>query len=196
MLRVIRVGGSLLTWDGLPRALDQWMKRLPIGHNVLVAGGGPWVELLRQSSATFKLDDVAWHWLSIRAMSLTARLLAKLVPGAPPVIEDFGELRVAIDGRPSCVVFDVHCFLREIEARLPGSPLPHSWDATSDSISARLAEVLGADELVLLKSASAPPHATDDYPQLASLQYVDPCFPDFARSTPVVRFVNLRCFTP
>ena len=46
--------------------------------------------------------------------------------------------------------------LDELEARHP-SPLPPSWDVTSDTIAAWIAGQLRARSLVLLKSASLPP---------------------------------------
>jgi aspartokinase-like uncharacterized kinase len=75
--------------------------------------------------------------------------------------------------------------------------LPHPWQATSDSIAARLAEVLAAD-LVLLKSANPPvkrPEVGDRATWLAELaarEYVDAWFPQAAASIRRVEMVNLR----
>jgi hypothetical protein len=68
--------------------------------------------------------------------------------------------------------------------------LPASWDDTSDSIAARLAQVLEAADHVLLNSALPP--------QPKSLQkkdetrFVDAFFPIAAGCLRVVRLVNLR----
>ena len=73
--------------------------------------------------------------------------------------------------------------------------LPESWEVTSDSIAAHLAEKLSADELVLLKSmlperAAAPR-------ELAAAEIVDEFFPRaaerfWAAVNGRVRLVNLR----
>ena len=60
---------------------------------------------------------------------------------------------------------------------------------TSDSIAARLAEVLGADEVVLLKSQDPPSQAS--LAELAASGYVDAWFPEAAAGLSV-RLVNLR----
>ncbi len=190
MLRVVRVGGSLLTWDHLPVVLNHWL----VGHssacNVLVVGGGPWVEALRETAARFSMEEETAHWLSVQAMELTAKLLDALMPEDVRFVVDFVELRSAISrSRHPPIVFDVGNFLRDVEPDQPGIPLPRNWRVTSDSIAARVAIVLLADELVLFKSTD-PPHHTD-VQQLAARGYVDNYFPVAAHGLSV-RFENLR----
>ena len=73
------------------------------------------------------------------------------------------------------LVFDAMHFLQSEEPLQPGVPLPHGWDVTSDSIAARIAQVIGAVELVLLKQkpSSSPAEAmrdglVDDYFEMAA----------------------------
>ncbi len=61
---------------------------------------------------------------------------------------------------------------------------------TSDTIAARVADRLGAVELVLLKSATLPPGT--DRVAAARLGLVDPEFPRAAASILNVSYVNLR----
>jgi aspartokinase-like uncharacterized kinase len=86
------------------------------------------------------------------------------------------------------IVFCPVSFLHEDEPQLDEHPLPHTWNVTTDSIAARLAETLSADELVLLKSADPPPVAG------AAGEYVDNYFAQVARRLRRVRMVNLRRF--
>jgi hypothetical protein len=65
-----------------------------------------------------------------------------------------------------------------------------TWDTTSDSIAARVATMLGAHELVLLKSSSIPSGATRD--AAVRLGLVDPVFPNTSQFLERVSYVNLR----
>ena len=65
------------------------------------------------------------------------------------------------------------------------SPLAATWEVSSDSIAARLAVVVGAEELVLLKSALPA-----DVRNLGD--FVDAAFDETSRDLKVIRLVNLR----
>ena len=185
MLRVVRVGGSLLTWKQFRPAFDKWMSSLPPARSILVAGGGPWVELLRQATKRFDLDEQAAHWNCVRAMSVTAELLGNVLRIRR--LTRFDELDTLAPNET--VAFDVFSFLSSKDSHCP-EPLPQGWHVTSDSIAARVAVAARADEVVLLKS-QAPP--SDDVQELANADYVDDWFPR-ASSGIGVSFVNLRSF--
>src|SRR5262249_44601830 len=87
-------------------------------------------------------------------------------------------------------LLDAHAFWTD-DARDHPDVLPVCWDATSDSVAARAAVVLGASELVLLKSVTiAEPY---DWTEVARLGVVDPvCFRLLSGALPRVRIVNLR----
>ncbi|MCY2986270.1 MAG: hypothetical protein NTY19_00115 [Planctomycetota bacterium] len=185
--RVVKVGGSLFACSELAPALRAWLAEQSPATNILLAGGGALADVVRDWDARFQLGQARAHWLCVEVLRVTARLLTDLLPECR-LVTDFGELRGALqeplDGR--AVVFCPAQFLREVEATLGLPPLPQTWDVTSDSLAARLAEALSARELVLLKS-SDPPAAG-----LAGTDYVDEYFAEAARNIPTVRFVNLR----
>ena len=86
-LVVIKVGGSLLDWPELPGRLAAFLDNHR-GHEpclreqaVLVAGGGPFADLIRTMDQTHDLGDQKAHRLAIRSLDLTAELLAALLPG-------------------------------------------------------------------------------------------------------------------
>jgi aspartokinase-like uncharacterized kinase len=161
----------------------------------LVAGGGPWVDLLRGGADRFGLDDQAAHWISIRAMSVTARLLHALVPESV-FTDDLPALRQRrADKQPSILVFDAERFLRE-EPAWGGQPLPENWDVTSDSIAARLAAIVEASELAMLKS-TVPEGRTGTYAIQSAVEqgYLDAYFAHAAQHLPCIRCINLRCAT-
>lgn len=199
-LRVIKVGGSLLDWNDLSPALNGWLARQPPAKHVLLAGGGELAEALRKLDAVHGLDGVRAHWLCIRALSVTARVLATILEDAP-LHDSLDQVRAwatSIAG-PALCVFDCEPLLTGDEPRLGGTVLPRGWQVTSDSISARLAELLYADELVLLKSTlpveldgSDGPNVTAS--QAARQKFVDAHFPQAILSIPQVRWVNLRAY--
>ena len=91
---------------------------------------------------------------------------------------------------PALGILDPHAFAQADEGRL--GCLPHDWSATSDSVAARVAEVGGAD-LVLLKSVEIE---GDDWERAAREGHVDPIFPGVvARAGLRVRAVNLRTWS-
>lgn len=185
--RVVKLGGSLLKQAGLSRRLDAWFATQPRAATLVVVGGGEWVEALRRFDRRHGLDAVAAHWLSIRAMEVTARVVAEAWP-ACGWLDRLADWQTFADSK-SAMVVDPWQFVAEVEPHQPGTPLPYGWHVTSDSIAARLAEVMSALELVLLKSALPGEKATAE--TAAAAGYVDPWFPHAAARVPRVRCVDL-----
>jgi aspartokinase-like uncharacterized kinase len=192
VVRVVKVGGSLFDWPELPDALRSWLAREPPALNVLLAGGGELAEAIRRADATLHIGEEAAHWLCIDALSITARLLAGLIGGEWFLVHKLAVLkeRIAVGSRET-VVFDPREFLVHDEPGLPGEALPRNWSVTSDSIAARLAVLIGAEELVLLKSADAPPSLL--LSDFATAGYVDRYFPQAMAEAKVrLSMLNLR----
>lgn len=183
-IRVVKVGGSLLARAELPAALSAWLAEQPGGHVVLIAGGGELVDVIRTADRVHKLDETAAHWLAIGAMRVTARLLATLLSEAA-LVDSWNELRQRA-ASPGITIFDVEQFLRQVEPNLPGRKLPEGWDVTSDSIAARVAIVLGARELVLLKS-TPPSNPAATISELSAVGYVDRFLPCLQGELPAIR---------
>ena len=154
---VFKVGGSLL---GYPELLESTLAAIVEAslHTrvAIVPGGGPFAEAVRDADHRFHLADDTAHWMAVLAMDQHAHLLAGMRP----------ELTVATSER------DIESAVES--ARIPviapyrwlrdSDPLPHTWDVTSDSISAWLASALGATQLVLVKSPGASGEgAVDSY---------------------------------
>ena len=188
MIRVVKIGGILLDWPELPVVLQGWLSQQPAAANVLICGGGVFAEGVRGAATVFSLDDETAHWLSIDCLTITAKLLARLL--SYPAVQSFFELTANVQsGFPATYVFDPVEFLKDFEQFLPPPALPHDWSTTSDSIAARVAVLLGADELVLLKSRHAP---SDDLSELAAVGFVDRHFAVAAAGICQVCMVNLR----
>ena len=185
--RVVKLGGSLLDLEDLTSRLETWLAGQSPAQNVLVVGGGAGAQRIRRLDEKRRLGETDAHWLAVQAMSENARGLAERMPCARLVTSPADPVFATARG---VVIFDPLDFLRETEPTCAGTPLPRSWDVTSDSIAARLAEVFVADELVLLKSAL--PAAGMTYGQAAERGYVDRFFPRAAAGFTEVRCVDLR----
>ena len=190
LLRIVKIGGSLFDWPQLPQALCAWLDAEPIATNVLIAGGGALADIIRQADATFRLGEQQSHCLCLDVMGVTARLLTGLLAGRSRLVDDWDTL-VMLRLSQSCLAFDVRQFLTHVEPLWEGDPLPHTWDVTSDSIAARVAIAVGAQELVLLKSC--PPGDGQDVRQWAEAGVVDRHFPRAIGGFPgTIRLINLR----
>lgn len=182
-LRLIKVGGSLLrsappSQAGLTAAFRGWLGQQTAAVNVLVAGGGEFVDVIRRADEEHHLGEETAHWLCVDALSVTAQLLGAVL--SVPVVTRRQELPEEI---PSVCVFDPASFMHDLEHRLFLDPLPRTWGVTSDSIAARIADHLAASELVLLKSCLPGPAVAD---------FVDNSFSVAAANLPTIRCVNFR----
>ncbi|HVA50067.1 MAG TPA: hypothetical protein VNH11_27115 [Pirellulales bacterium] len=185
-VRVVKLGGSLLDLADLADRLRRWLGEQPAAANVLVVGGGRMADVVRDFDRRHGLRSADAHWLAIAAMALNARLVAALLPEAL-WLESL--LDNGIRDAPLSILNPAR-FLREDEAAGSAGRLPMSWQATSDSIAARAAELLAADELVLLKSTSPPEPATVEV--LLAAGYVDAFFAKASGGVARVRYCNLR----
>jgi aspartokinase-like uncharacterized kinase len=188
---VVKVGGSLLDWQMLPARLAEFLvsrrNAFPAERPILIAGGGAAAEVVRVIDRIHSLGDATAHVLALRALDLTAALLAELLPGS--ILAEGIEALFSVWTSERIPIVVPSALLNHFE-RTGATPLPRSWDVTSDAIAAWLASNIGAASLVLLKSASLPPGAGLE--EAARLELVDPTFPRAARALGRVEYLNLR----
>jgi aspartokinase-like uncharacterized kinase len=194
MIRVVKVGGSLLDLPDLADRLRAWLAAQPRAHNVLVAGGGPLVEQVRAWNRQCGVDETAAHWMCVDLLTVTAHLLHAWLPEIPLVENDV--LLCQRVGEEGATIFGPAPWLRHAEPGLPGVWLPTSWETTSDSIAGRLAAALRADEFVLLKSDLPKRRAGRELSALAAVGYIDPILALLAPELPPTRLVNFRSDPP
>lgn len=139
---VLKVGGSLSRADRLP-ALCQAMGRLGAAHRlVVVPGGGEFAGQVRAAYRKFHLGETPAHRMALLAMDQYGWLLYALTPGSiltasldPAHLSQAGRIPILL---PAARIQEV-------------DPLPHSWQVTSDTIAAWVAQELTCPRLVLLK---------------------------------------------
>ena len=154
---VIKVGGGVLA---LADTFDAVMAEISLASReaaLLVPGGGPFADTVRDIDRQVGLSDDAAHWMAILAMNQYAHLIASRLPNGEVVCGP-DEIESALQRRRTPVLAPYQ-WLRDVD------PLPHSWDVTSDSIAAWVAGQVGAERLVLVKPAGA-----------SGLAVVDACF--------------------
>ncbi|REJ67783.1 MAG: hypothetical protein DWQ31_10395 [Planctomycetota bacterium] len=192
-LRIIKLGGSLLDRHDLVERFERWLSRQTPAKNVVVPGGGPLVDSLRQLCAEQQTDEVTAHRLALRAMSVTARLTAAMTSAPLVAVHPADLMSSWASDETDLVVLDTSPSVCPEEtgqaAPQRTCDLPQSWQSTGDSIAAWVAREASASELVLLKSA-LPPHP--DWHGAAAAGYVDEHFPRIVRQVAAARCVNLR----
>lgn len=178
-LTVAKVGGSLYDLPDLRGRLVSWVEGVapPV---LLVPGGGPAADVIRELDRVHRLGEEQAHWLALRTLAVSAHFLAGLL-GVPVV-------RTPADRAAPLAVLDPHAFCQGDDSR-PGA-VPHGWKVTSDSIAARVAEDAGA-RLVLLKSVDLP--AGTGWEAAGAAGVVDEAFAALVgRAGLAVEWINLR----
>jgi 5-(aminomethyl)-3-furanmethanol phosphate kinase len=150
---VVKLGGGLVAHLAHLDAALATIKDVTRKRRLLVVpGGGPFADAVREVDRRLRLSDDAAHWMAILAMDQVAHLIAARLADSVRVC-DRVEIAAAFDGSGNATTIPIlapYRWLREAD------PLPHSWDVTSDSIAAWVAGQVGARQLILLK----PPGAT------------------------------------
>jgi 5-(aminomethyl)-3-furanmethanol phosphate kinase len=141
---VVKLGGGVLAHlEHFDAALGAIGAAASVRSLLIVPGGGPFADAVRDVDRRIGLSDAAAHWMAVLAMDQYAHLIAAKLAGAA-VVDDPAEISAAL-GTHRIPVLAPSRWMRETD------PLPHSWDVTSDSIAAWVAGRLGARRLVLVK---------------------------------------------
>lgn len=156
-LTVVKIGGGLVP---IPGALDLVCSAIAgAGRNrpiVVVPGGGPFADAVRAFARAQRLSPDAAHWMALLAMDQYAHALLERIEGAT-LVEEAGAVATAVDP-VGVVVLAPSRWMRAADV------LPHTWEATSDSVAAFVAGALDAEHLVLVK------------PSVSGTDVVDGCF--------------------
>jgi 5-(aminomethyl)-3-furanmethanol phosphate kinase len=125
---IIKVGGSLI---GTARELVAELCRRPDLDVLMIPGGGPMADLIRDLTFRHQISDEAAHWMAVLAMEQYARYLA----------DRTGAVLATEIKRPDgkAVLLPYHVLMKD------DCGIAHSWDYTSDAIAAMAASRLGMD---------------------------------------------------
>ena len=143
-LSVIKIGGRLGTIPGVLNRVCAAVGEASRGRALLVVpGGGPFADAVRDFDGIVGLSAEAAHWMAILAMDQYAHVLADRIAGAV-LVEEPGAVSEVVQAGKVAV-------LAPSRWMQSADVLPHSWEVTSDSIAAFVAGALGAERLVLIK---------------------------------------------
>ena len=142
---IFKIGGKILEdFDNLNSTISQlrqlYKKKL-ISNIILIPGCGSFANFIRNAYSELRFTEELAHWMGIISMNYNGLELIKKFPNLEAT-EDFNRLK---NLKKSFCLFLPFQFLKD------NDKLPHSWDATSDSITLFLAKELGLNECFLIK---------------------------------------------
>ena len=148
-------GGVLADRAAFASVLDAISDIARCRRVLIVPGGGPFADAVREVDRREGLADDAAHWMAILAMDQYAELIVSRLPRSVR-ISRIDEIAHGLNAGMIPVLAPSR-WLRDAD------PLPHTWDVTSDSIAAWIAGAVGAAQLVLVKPAGAAGDVVDPY---------------------------------
>jgi dihydroneopterin aldolase len=167
---VVKLGGS----HAFSEHLAGWIDAIAdcAGHVVVVPGGGPFADAVRDAQTKIGFNDDAAHHMALLAMEQYGCALASLngtfvLADSPAAIQHAREAEKVPIWMPSRMAL--------------AADIPSSWDVTSDSLAAWLAGHLGARRLLLVKHVSLSGTAVS-LPELISGGIVDQAFATFLKT--------------
>jgi aspartokinase-like uncharacterized kinase len=197
---VVKLGGSHAFAETLPA----WLASIEAGagKTVLVAGGGPFADVVRATQPRMGFDDGAADAMALLAMEQYAIAIAGM-GRLFTVAESRSGIRVALRAgqvpiwAPSRMVRNARRLGASSATFIPAS-IPASWDVTSDSLAAWLAGRLRARRLLMVKRLDVEKdgiagNGLPDQPVtargLAQAGIVDRAFPEFLAASGVASFL-------
>lgn len=156
---IVKIGGSLLGSPELSRWLEVLVK-FSKGHVIIVPGGGLFADAVREAQNLTNASDAIAHQLALLAMDQFGLLLAGMNDG---LVTASSELEIAERGWQHRAMVWLPS-----QMILADQSIPQNWQVTSDSLSAWLANKLGAEQLILVKSKSLISYQKENvcHPQL------------------------------
>ncbi|MGB7532292.1 MAG: amino acid kinase [Halobacteriota archaeon] len=148
---ILKLGGSLIEKSrDILRVLVDYARERDRDKNrdftlILIPGGGPFAETVRSISATMSIPNETAHWMAVLAMHQYGLFLAACSGGGEtriPLVESADVDEIDRAG-PICILLP-YKILKQDDC------LPHTWDVTSDTIAAFVANRLGEKRFIKL----------------------------------------------
>ena len=186
-ITVFKVGGSLLDLPNLKSRLEEAIALCNATNPLLVIGGGPLADLVHRLQAVHNYNDLTGHRLAIQALEFNSYLVESFFSHSQ-VVDDHSSCK-SLWANQKIPILNPFTFLKKYGNDGLNS-VPASWLFTTDSISAKISEILQAQELVLLKSVNW--EVESDIPSATRNGHLDPFFEQYSKSIPTLTWINLR----
>lgn len=184
---LVKLGGSLLNSPRLADIVREILRLRSKRSVVFTVGGGTTVDLVRRWDEVHRLGEEVSHWLALEAIGVNEELLLRLFPEMR-LVRSLKQLEAAeVDGKVPLIC--THCFFKWGE-QTAGPELPHTWEVTSDSIAVWFARLVGASELILVKSVDWVSGAT--WEEAGRQGLLDAHFEAIATLPLSIRWINGR----
>jgi aspartokinase-like uncharacterized kinase len=143
MEAVIKIGGSLAEDPVSLKTLCQELSILAKTHRFLIIpGGGKFADIVREFDQIFSLLNTIAHKMAILAMDQFGLLLSNITPNSYVCYTLEKAKKLSSTGIVPILLPSRLMFHKD--------PLEHSWDVTSDSIAAYIADILHVKKLILV----------------------------------------------
>ena len=171
---VVKLGGS----HAFSEHLAGWVDAIAdcAGHVIVVPGGGPFADAVREAQPRIGFDDAAAHHMALLAMEQYGCALASL-NRALVIAESLAAIQQAREAARVPVWMPSRM-------ALAATDIPFSWDITSDSLAAWLAGRVSARQLLLVKHVSLSGTAVP-LAELIADGIVDQAFATFLKTAKV-----------
>jgi aspartokinase-like uncharacterized kinase len=128
-LDLVKVGGSLM------EHAREVMAQLRAYDVLIVPGGGPFADRVREIQKEVRIEDAAAHRMAIMAMDQYGLMLSDV--SGLPAYDSFEDVETPGIFLPS-------------ELLKKDDPFTPSWDVTSDTIACHIAHLAGAERFIIL----------------------------------------------
>jgi 5-(aminomethyl)-3-furanmethanol phosphate kinase len=175
---VVKLGGSF----AFSPHLRDWIAAIAncTGRALIVPGGGPFADSVRTAQVRMGFDDRAAHRMGLLAMEQYGCAIASLDERLM-LAQTLELIRQGLEDSKVPVWLPAQMALGD-------AGIPQSWDVTSDSLAAWLADRIGAERLLLVKHVDAK-EKTVRAADLAARNVVDTAFADFLTASGVPAFM-------
>jgi 5-(aminomethyl)-3-furanmethanol phosphate kinase len=140
---VLKIGGSLSRGSRLPGLCREISRLGKIYSLLVVPGGGKFADQVRDAYQQYRLSETAAHSMALLAMDQYGYVLNSLAEDSYLTCNLAAAIEATETGRAAILLPS------EIVSR--SDPLPNSWQVTSDTIAAWVAQTACCRQLILLK---------------------------------------------
>ena len=142
MVIVLKIGGSLAEHPTILRQVCQEFSTLAKDYRILIIpGGGEFADIARKLYKNYGFSNLVAHKMGILSMDQFGLFLSDIIADSF-VSDSLEEIRKSTKGKVPIFLPSTSMFLED--------PLEKSWDVTSDSIAAYIANLLQAQKLLLI----------------------------------------------